>query len=122
MKNELIKVSHIQDVLLDIGIPSNLLGFGYICHAEQMAFEKGEECLRHLTKCLYVDVASLCGTTPSRVERAIRHAISTAWNVGDVDTINRIFRNSVNPLKGVPTNGQFLSRIYYYVANSNYYD
>lgn len=122
MKNELIKTSHIQDLLLDIGIPSNLLGFSYICRAEEMALEMGECRLRNLTKCLYSDLAITFDTTPSAVERCIRNAITTAWTVGDIDTINHIFRNSVNPLKGIPTNSQFLLRIYYYIANSNYYD
>ena len=48
------------------------------------------EILNSITKKLYPDVAELYTTTPSRVERAIRHAIEVAWDRGDIDVLIRI--------------------------------
>ena len=118
MQNENINVSEIQELLLDIGLSPSLIGFQYITYAEQLALTD-EEYLRHVTKLLYIDIAVKYHTTPASVERCIRHAISTAWNHGSKEQINKLFRNSVNPNKGVPTNSQFLARLYFYLANAH---
>lgn len=107
----------IQDVLLQIGIPANLMGFAYITNAVQLVLADPNE-LQHIVKGLYVDVAGNCASTPIRVERAIRHAIHVAWEQGDIEFIEMLFRNSVNPLKGSPTNAQFIARMYYYFINN----
>lgn len=73
--------------------------------------------LQSVTKGLYIDIAKKCGTKPQRVERAIRHAINTAWLIGNVEYIDHIFKNCVNPNKGVPTNSLFLARLYFYISN-----
>ncbi len=116
MKNTNIDI--IQDVLLDIGIPANLLGFRYICHAEQIALKTGSHSLRNLSNSLYMDIAAAYATTPGAVDKSIKNAIVCAWKHGDAETIKHIFKNSVNPRKGVPTNSQFLMRIYHYILNS----
>ncbi len=64
-----------------------------------------------ITKVLYPTVAKKFGTTASRVERAIRHAIETAWNRGDIDTLNRFFGYTVSNAKGKPTNSEFIAMI-----------
>lgn len=110
--------SDIQNVLLDIGIPANILGYAYIAYAEELIL-KNEEYLQSITKMLYVNIARKYFSTPSRVERAIRHAISVGWSHGNMDYINSLFHNSVNPRKGSPTNSQFLSRVYFYLKHKN---
>jgi len=116
MKNEEISVSEIQELLLDIGLSPSLTGFQYITLAEQLAL-RDESYLRHVTKLLYIDIAVKYNNTPASVERCIRHAIATAWNHGSVEQISKLFRNSINPKKGVPTNSQFLACLYFHLAN-----
>lgn len=108
----------IQDVLLQVGMPANLTGFAYTTRAVQLVLANSDE-LQCIVKGLYVHIANDCHTTPSRVERAIRHAIEVAWSHGDIEFIQYLFRNSVNPLKGQPTNTQFIARMYYYFVNSH---
>ena len=64
-----------------------------------------------VTKVLYPEVAKRFATTPSRVERAIRHAIEVAWDRGDVDTLNRYFGYTIHNLRGKPTNSEFIAMI-----------
>ena len=118
MNNEEISVSEIHELLLDIGLSPSLTGFQYITYAEQLAL-KDEGYLRHVTKLLYIDIAVKYNTTPASVERCIRHAIATAWNHGSVEQISKLFRNCINPQKGVPTNSQFLACLYFYLVNKN---
>ncbi len=107
----------IQELLLDIGMPSNLAGFQYITYAIQLALDD-EAYLYHVTKLLYIDVAQKFHTNPSSIERCIRHAINVAWMYGSMEEIKKLFRNSVNPNKGVPTNSQFLARLHFYIVNN----
>ncbi len=72
---------------------------------------KDREMLESVTKLMYPTVAKEFSTTPSRVERAIRHAIEIAWDRGDVDTLNSFFGYTVNTGKGKPTNSEFISLI-----------
>ena len=106
----------IQDMLLTIGVPPNIYGYAYITYAVELLL-KDSEYQHYVTKGLYVDIAKKYKTTPSRVERAIRHAISVAWLHGNTDLIHNIFRNCVRPDKGVPSNSVFLARLYYYIKN-----
>lgn len=108
----------IHDVLLQIGMPANLIGFAYATRAVQLVLANSDE-LQCIVRGLYVHVANDCNTTPQRVERALRHAIGVTWSHGDVEFIQALFKNSVNPLKGQPTNTQFIARLYYYFANSH---
>ena len=50
-------------------------------------------------------------TTPSRVERAIRHAIEVAWSRGKADEVENIFGYTVSATKGKPTNSEFIAMI-----------
>lgn len=107
-----------QEMLLSIGIPPNLFGYAYITYAIELLLQDSE--YRHyITKGLYVDIATKFKTTPSRVERAIRHAISVAWLHGNMELINHVFKNCVRPDKGVPTNSVFLARLFYYIKDAS---
>ena len=67
--------------------------------------------LNYITKELYPSIAKKCNTTPSRVERAIRHAIEVAWNRGKIDAIDELFGYTINNHKGKPTNSEFIALI-----------
>ena len=69
------------------------------------------EVINQITKQLYPDLAKKYKTTPSRVERAIRHAIEVAWNRGQIETVESIFGYTVNSNKGKPTNSEFIAMI-----------
>ena len=107
----------IQEILLQIGIPANLLGFAYITRAVQVTLIK-PDALQHIMKGLYTEVANEYHSTPVKVERTMRHAIEVAWTYGNAEYINELFKYSVNPLKGQPTNSQFIARLFYYFNNS----
>ena len=108
-----IETSRIHEVLLSIGIPPNLLGSTYIITAVEYIW-LNPLYLNVITKGLYADIASKYGVSASSVERAIRHAIGVGWSYGNIDYIHHIFRNSIRPDKGAPTNSLFLSRLFYY--------
>lgn len=99
----------IRSVLREIGVPSNILGYGYLIRAIEMQMES--KVPLDFTKGCYMGIGQEFGTTGSRVERAIRHGIERAWEVGDYDTLTRYFGNSIDPNRGKPTNSQFITRI-----------
>ena len=69
------------------------------------------EVINSVTKVLYPTVAKQYGTTSSRVERAIRHAIEVAWDRGDLDVLNSFFGYTVQNSRGKPTNSEFIAMI-----------
>ena len=93
-----------------IGIRSNIKGYNYIKTAITLAYNDST-ILESVTKRLYPDIAKIYNTTASRVERAIRHAIETAWMNGNVDVINDIFGYSVCADKAKPTNSEFIAHV-----------
>ena len=99
----------IRSVLRDLGTPTHILGYNYLI----MAIEKQMKSMVPIafTKECYEGIGKVYGTTGSRVERAIRHAIEVTWDRGDYDTLKRYFGNTVDHLRGKPTNGQFITRI-----------
>lgn len=98
----------ITKLLRKIGMPAHVLGYEYTREAIFIALGN-KDILREMTKGLYPAVAQAFNTTPSRVERAIRHAVELAWDRGDLDTIQEFFGYTVSPEKGKPTNSEFLS-------------
>ena len=72
---------------------------------------KDTEVINSVTKILYPTVAKQYGTTSSRVERAIRHAIEVAWDRGDLDILNAFFGYTVQNSRGKPTNSEFIAMI-----------
>ena len=73
--------------------------------------QRADKPVNAITKVLYPQVAKTFQTTPSRVERAIRHAIEVAWDRGDLDTLQRFFGYTVSNTKGKPTNSEFIALI-----------
>lgn len=102
----MVNEEKLEKVLLDLGYPERLSGTRYLREAVGL-FVPGMA----ITKELYPAVARLNGTTPSRIERAIRHATQTAWGRGSVSTQEQIFGYSVNPETGIPTNGELVARL-----------
>lgn len=111
-----VKSTKFHEILLDIGMPPNLLGYSYIVTSLEL-ITSNPSYLSAITRGLYKDVADKYGTTSSSVERGIRHAISVAWQYGDLDYIDYIFHNCIRPDKGTPTNSLFLSRLFHYFNN-----
>ena len=94
----------------EIGIPAHIKGYHYLRDAIMMAVED-MDVLNAITKILYPTISKKHQTTPSRVERAIRHAIEVAWNRGKMDTIDELFGYTVSNGKGKPTNSEFIALI-----------
>lgn len=97
-------------LLRTLGMPTHVLGYEYAREAILIALGN-KDILRSITKELYPAVAQAFNTTPSRVERAIRHAVELAWNRGDLDTLHKVFGFTVSSKKGKPTNSEFLSAL-----------
>lgn len=102
--------ARITNIIHEIGVPAHIKGYLYLREAIAMVVED-VELLGAVTKELYPNIARKYNTTPSRVERAIRHAIEVAWSRGKVDTINSIFGYTVHTDKGKPTNSEFIAMV-----------
>ncbi len=100
----------VTQMLHEIGIPAHIKGYQYLREAIIMSVQD-QEMLSSVTKILYPTIAKRQQTTPSRVERAIRHAIEVAWSRGKMDTINALFGYTVSNGKGKPTNSEFVALI-----------
>ena len=102
--------TEVTNVIHEIGIPAHIKGYQYLRDAIIMAIND-MDILNSITKQLYPNIAKNYNTTPSRVERAIRHAIEVAWSRGKMDTIDQLFGYTVNNGKGKPTNSEFIALI-----------
>lgn len=100
----------VTDMIHEVGVPAHIKGYQYLRDAILMVVEDSEM-LNSITKILYPTIAKRNQTTPSRVERAIRHAIEVAWSRGNMDTINALFSYTVSTGKGKPTNSEFIALI-----------
>ena len=100
----------VTDMIHEIGVPAHNKGYQYLREAIKMCV-KDMEMLNSITKLLYPTIAERYQTTPSRVERAIRHAIEVAWNRGRMETLEALFGYTVNIGKGKPTNSEFIALI-----------
>ena len=100
----------VTDIIHEIGVPAHIKGYQYLREAIILTI-KDMDMINAVTKVLYPEVAKHFGTTPSRVERAIRHAIEVAWDRGDVETLQRFFGYTVSGIKGKPTNSEFIAMI-----------
>ena len=107
---ELNLETKVTNVLHEIGVPAHIRGYHYMREAIMMAVAD-MDILNYITKELYPTIAKKCNTTPSRVERAIRHAIEVAWSRGKVEIIDSMFGYTVNNNKGKPTNSEFVALI-----------
>ena len=104
LKNMVTKVIH------EIGVPAHIKGYQYLREAIIITVNN-MGAINAVTKVLYPAVAKRFNTTPSRVERAIRHAIEVAWDRGDLETLQKYFGYTVSNSKGKPTNSEFIAMI-----------
>ena len=102
--------SMVTDVIHEIGVPAHIKGYQYLREAIILTIND-MEMINAVTKVLYPEVAKKFGTTPSRVERAIRHAIEVAWDRGDIEVLQKYFGYTVSNIKGKPTNSEFIAMI-----------
>ena len=100
----------VTNIIHEIGVPAHIKGYQYLREAIIIAVND-MDVINAITKVLYPQVAKNFGTTPSRVDRAIRHAIEVAWDRGDLDTLQRFFGYTVSNTKGKPTNSEFIALI-----------
>ena len=100
----------VSDIIHEIGVPAHVKGYKYLREAITMAV-LDMDVMGAVTKVLYPEVAQTFHTTPSRVERAIRHAIELAWERGDLDILQKYFGYTVSNSKGKPTNSEFIAMI-----------
>ena len=100
----------VTNIIHEIGVPAHIKGYQYLREAIIIAVND-MDVINAITKVLYPQVAKTFGTTPSRVERAIRHAIEVAWDRGDLDTLQSFFGYTVSNTKGKPTNSEFIALI-----------
>lgn len=100
----------VTDMIHDIGVPAHIKGYQYLREAIMMSVEDASM-ISSITKILYPTIAKRYQTTPSRVERAIRHAIEVAWSRGRMETLEALFGYTVDYVKGKPTNSEFIALI-----------
>lgn len=102
--------AEVTSIMHEIGVPAHIKGYQYLRDAIMMVV-KDIDIINSITKQLYPTIAREYNTTPSRVERAIRHAIEVAWSRGQVDTIDSLFGYTINLGKGKPTNSEFIAMV-----------
>lgn len=100
----------ITDIIHQIGVPAHIKGYHYLREAILLSV-KNPDIINSVTKQLYPTVAKKFQTTPSRVERAIRHGIEVAWDRGNVDVLNSYFGYTIHVGRGKPTNSEFIAMI-----------
>ena len=100
----------VTNVIHEIGVPAHIKGYQYLREAIIMVVNN-IDIINQITKQLYPEIAEKYHTTPSRVERAIRHAIEVAWDRGDVDVLSSYFGYTIQSERGKPTNSEFIAMI-----------
>ena len=100
----------LSNIFITVGIPAHIKGYHYLREAVKLTVET-PEIINSITKRLYPAVAARFGTSPSKVERAIRHAIEVAWNKGKIENVNHIFGIKVYSANEKPTNGEFIALV-----------
>ena len=100
----------ISEILVELGMPNNIMGYRYSIYAIKLAVEN-PDIIGSMTGALYPGVAEKFNTTASRAERAIRHGIENTWDRADLDIIEKYFGNTISIERGKPTGSEFISRI-----------
>ncbi len=100
----------VTNIIHEVGVPAHIKGYQYLREAIMMVVNN-IDMINQITKSLYPDIALKFNTTPSRVERAIRHAIEVAWGRGQQDVVESIFGYTISASKGKPTNSEFIAMI-----------
>lgn len=100
----------ISNIFITVGIPAHIKGYQYLRDGIKLVVENSQK-INSITKWLYPEIAKRFGTTSSKVERAIRHAIEVAWNRGKIENINNLFGTKIYTANEKPTNGEFIALI-----------
>ncbi len=100
----------VTNVIHQMGVPAHVKGYQYLRDAIIMVINE-VNLLGAVTKELYPLIAAKYNTTPSRVERAIRHSIELAWDRGNIEMMNRFFGYTINLERGKPTNSEFIAMV-----------
>lgn len=100
----------LSNIFITVGIPAHIKGYHYLREAVKLTVEN-PDVINSITKRLYPAVAARFATSPSKVERAIRHAIEVAWNKGKIENVNHIFGIKVYNANEKPTNGEFIALV-----------
>ena len=100
----------VTNVIHEVGVPAHIKGYQYLREAIMMVVND-IDVINQITKSLYPKIAYKFNTTPSRVERAIRHAIEVAWGRGQQEAVESIFGYTISAAKGKPTNSEFIAMI-----------
>ena len=100
----------VTNLIHEVGVPAHIKGYQYLREAIIMCINDINS-VNQITKILYPDIAKKYHTTPSRVERAIRHSIEVAWGRGNQKTVESIFGYTVSANRGKPTNSEFIAMI-----------
>ena len=100
----------ISNLFISVGIPAHIKGYQFLREAIKMTIES-PDIINSITKRLYPGIAELYQTSPSKVERAIRHAIEVAWSRGKIENINTVFGIKIYSPNEKPTNGEFIALI-----------
>ena len=100
----------VTNIIHEVGVPAHIKGYQYLREAIMMVVNN-IDIINQITKQLYPDIAIKYHTTPSRVERAIRHAIEVAWGRGQTEAVENIFGYTISAAKGKPTNSEFIAMI-----------
>ena len=109
-KNEENLEAQVTNIIHEVGVPAHIKGYQYLREAIIMVV-KDIDVINQITKSLYPQIAKKFETTPSRVERAIRHAIEVAWGRGQQEAVENIFGYTISAAKGKPTNSEFIAMI-----------
>ncbi|PKM47559.1 MAG: sporulation transcription factor Spo0A [Firmicutes bacterium HGW-Firmicutes-8] len=100
----------VTNIIHEMGVPAHIKGYQYLRDAIKMVVDE-VNLLGGVTKELYPLIAQKYSTTPSRVERAIRHAIELAWDRGNTEMMNKFFGYTINLERGKPTNSEFIAMV-----------
>ena len=100
----------VTNIIHEVGVPAHIKGYQYLREAIIMVVND-IDVINQITKSLYPQIANKFDTTPSRVERAIRHAIEVAWGRGQQEVVENIFGYTISAAKGKPTNSEFIAMI-----------
>lgn len=100
----------VSKIFINVGIPPHIKGYTFLREGVLMAIDQ-PDVINNITKKLYPSIGEKYNTTPSKVERAIRHAIEVAWNRGRIDAINNILGVRAYVGGDKPTNGEFIALV-----------
>ncbi len=100
----------LSNIFIRAGIPPHIKGYQFLREAVKLAIVE-PDLINSITQKLYPTIAKLYGTSSSKVERAIRHAIEVAWNRGKIENLNAIFGIKIYNKGEKPTNGELIALV-----------